>query len=349
MKKNLIAASLFIISFTWVQAQKTITVQSNGDATFYTDWASAWEATQVGDTIYLPGGTFNIGNLVINRKVTIIGVGHDPTQTHDGLFSHLNGNIYFVEGSDESLLHGFQFTNLYFNTTSWVNQAVSNVTISRCRITNLTQLGYTKPSLAQHILFKENVLGGAIYGRDAQQIQFVKNIIDERVYEFDGYTVFTNNIFTYYYTSTVAWAPLQQMKNALFQNNIFRTTSYPLNTGNCDNNLLQANIFAANITINTQTDLNTWVGNFFNQPLAEVFVNFTGGAFNPEHDYHLLPTSVGVGAGTDGFDIGIYGTAVPYKEGAVPFNPQITFEQVSGQTDEAGNIEVQVNVSAQER
>jgi hypothetical protein len=347
MKKFLFTVSLFIISFTWVQAQKTITVQSNGDATFYTDWASAWEATQVGDTIYLPGGTFNIGNLVINRKVTIIGVGHDPTQTHDGLFSHLNGNIYFVEGSDESLLHGFQFTNLYFNTTSSVNQAVSNVTISRCRITASTLIGHTKPSLAQHILFEENVFGGFIYGRDAQQIQFVKNIIDGRVYEFNGYAVFSNNIFSYYYAGGIGFAPLQQMYNVLVQNNIFRTLAYPLN--NSENNLLQNNIIAANLTINSQTDLNTWVGNFFNQPLTEVFVNFTSGAFNPEHDYHLLPTSVGVGAGTDGFDIGIYGTVVPYKEGAVPFNPQITFEQVSGQTDETGNIEVQVNVSAQER
>jgi hypothetical protein len=347
MKKVLLIAVFLITGISLSFSQKTITVQSNGVATFHTEWASAWAATQAGDTIYLPGGTFNIGNLVINRRVTIIGVGHDPTQTHDGLFSHLNGSIFFVEGSDESLLHGFQFTNLYFNTTSWVNQAVSNVNISRCRITNSTQIGYTKPSLAQHILFKENVFGGAIYGRDAQQIQFVKNIIDERVYEFNGYAVFTNNVFSYYYASSAAWAPLQQMRNVLVQNNIFRTTAYPLN--NSENNLLQNNIIVANLTINPQTDLNTWIGNFFNQPLAEVFVSFTSGAFIPEHDYHLLPTSVGVGAGTDGYDIGIYGTAVPYKEGAVPFNPQIIFEQVSGQTDDEGNIEVQVNVSAQER
>ncbi len=345
MKKIFLISIFWLAQFGIVQAQRTIAVQSNGNATFFTDWASAWEATQDGDTIYLPGGTFATGNIVIDRKVTIIGVGHDATQTHDGLFSHLNGSIFFVEGSDESLLHGFQFTGLFFNTTFSVNQAVSNVTISRCRITASTRIGHTKPSLAQHILFEENVFGGTIHGRDAQQIQFVKNIFNERVYEFNGYAVFTNNIFSS--TGGGIYAPLQQMHNVFVQNNIFRTTTYPLT--NSENNLLKNNIIVANLTINPQTDLNTWVGNFFNQPLAEVFVNFSGGAFNPEHDYHLLPTSVGVNAGTDGFDIGIYGTAVPYKEGAVPFNPQITFEQVSGQTYDEGNIEVQVNVSAQER
>lgn len=347
MKNILLTVSIFLISFTWVLAQKTITVQSNGTATFYNDWASAWSATQNGDTIYLPGGTFNTGNIVINRRVTIIGVGHDPSQTHDGLFSHLNGSIFFVEGSNHSLLHGFQVTNVYFSTTSWVNQAVSYITISRCRINNSVQLGYAKPSPVQHVLFEENVFGAAIYGRDAQHIQFVKNIFDERIYEFNGYAVFSNNIFTYWVGSSQNWAPLQNIYNVLVQNNVFRTLAYPL--GYSENNLLKNNIIAGNITINPQTDLNTWVGNFFNQPMAEVFVNYTTGGFNPAHDYHLLPSSVGVGAGADGFDIGIYGTAVPYKEGAVPFNPQVVLEQVSGQTDADGNIEVQINVSAQER
>ena len=347
MKKIFLISIFCLAQFGIVQAQKTIAVQSNGNATFFTDWASAWAATQDGDTIYLPGGTFNTGNIIIDRKVTIIGVGHDHTQTHDGLFSHLNGNINLVEGSDFTLLHGFQFTNLFFNTISWVNQDVSNVTVSRCRITNTVYLGYSSPSLAEHILFEENVIGGAIYGRSAQNIQFVKNIIDNRVFDFNGYAVFTNNIFSYYYSSSIGYAPLQQMYNVLFQNNIFRTTAYPLNAS--ENNLLQNNIFAANMTPDPQTDLNTWIGNFFNQPMADVFVNFTAGGFNPDNDYHLLPATVGIDAATDGFDIGIYGTAVPYKDGAVPFNPQITFEQVSGQTDDEGNIEVQINVSAQER
>lgn len=347
MKKIFLISIFCLVQIGILQAQKTIAVQSNGNATFFTDWASAWAATQNGDTLYLPGGTFNTGNIIIDRKVTIIGVGHDPTQTHDGLFSHLNGNIFMVEGSDHTLLHGFQFTNLYFNTTSWVNQDVSNITVSRCRITNTIYLGYTSPSPVEHVLFEENVIGGAIYGRGAQHIQFVKNIIDNRVFDFNGYTVFANNIFSYYYASSASWAPLQQLHNALLQNNVFRTTAYPFY--NSENNLLQNNIFAVNMTPDPHTDLNTWIGNFFNQPMDDVFVNFTAGGFNPDNDYHLLPASVGIDAATDGFDIGIYGTAVPYKEGAVPFNPQITFEQVSGQTNDEGNIEVQVNVSAQER
>ncbi|HOY52695.1 MAG TPA: hypothetical protein PLX49_13025, partial [Prolixibacteraceae bacterium] len=80
-------------------AQKTIAVQRNGEAVFYTEWAQAWSNTQAGDTIYLPGGTFNVGDLDIDKPVIIIGVGHDTASIHDRLYSNLNGNLRLIEGA----------------------------------------------------------------------------------------------------------------------------------------------------------------------------------------------------------------------------------------------------------
>ncbi len=348
MRQILFLTLILSIFSVQISAQKTIAVQSNGTATFHTDWASAWATVTAGDTIYLPGGTFNIGSLNIDKQVAIIGIGHDPTQTHDSLFSHLNGNIYLAEGSDGSLLHGFRMGSLYFyNYNNSTNQNIENITISRCRISH-TYLGYSLPSPVQDILFTENVLNGRIYGRNAQNIQFYKNIFDDEVTEFNGNVILANNFF---YSGRVAnynlYAPLTSVHFILVENNIFRTPHYPLKVS--ENNLLRNNIFAANITIDPQTDLNTWQANFFNQPLNTVFVDYNDGLFSPANDYHLMPGCVGIGAGSDGYDIGIYGTAVPYKEGAVPFNPQVVFEQVSNQTDENGNIGIEVEIIAQPR
>lgn len=327
--------ALFLIITQASFAQKTIAVQSNGTAAFYTEWAKAWQNTQAGDTIYLPAGTFNTGTILIDKPITIIGVGHDAAYVHDGLFSHLNGEICLLNGADGTMLHGFQMAKFRIGSNA-DNETVKNITISRCRCTGDFTLGTTtNPSTASQITVDECVLE-RIDGKNAKHVFFTKNILSGSISNFNQNVSFNNNVFLY--NSYTLW----DISNALFRNNIFRYNSYPFRN-TCENNLLENNILVANLTINPQADLNTWNNNYFNQALDDIFVNFAAG------DYHLKPTSVGVGAGTDGFDIGIYGTAIPYKEGAVPFTPRIVEETVSKQTDAEGKINIKVKVEAQER
>lgn len=316
-------------------AQKTIAVQSNGASSFYTDWTQAWQNTQAGDTIYLPGGTFNIGTIEINKRITIIGVGHDATYVHDELFSHLNGEIRLLKGADGTMLHGFQMTNFRIGTNA-DNEEVKNIIINRCRCTGSFTLGTTtNPSTASQITVDECVLRN-IDGKNAKHVTFIKSILTGSISNFNQNVSFINNIFSHdYYT-------LYRISSTLFRNNIFRSSLF-YNASDSPGNLFENNIFVQNFTVNPQTDLNTWNNNHFNQPLDNIFVNFASG------DYHLKTTSVGIAAGTDGYDIGIYGTAIPYKEGAVPFTPRIVEETVSKQTDAEGKISVNVKVEAQER
>ncbi len=324
--------ALFLIITQASFAQRTIAVQSNGTAAFYTEWAKAWQNTQAGDTIYLPAGTFITGNILIDKPVTIIGVGHDAAYVHDQLFSRLDGNIHLLKGADGTTLHGFQVANFQIGNSS-ENDEVENITISRFRSTGIFRLGYSNPSKASLINVDECVLE-SIDGKNAKHVFFTKNILSGSISNFNQNVSFNNNVFIY--NSYTLW----DISNALFRNNIFRYNSYPFRN-TCENNLLENNILVANLTINPQADLNTWNNNYFNQALDDIFVNFAAG------DYHLKPTSVGVGAGTDGFDIGIYGTAIPYKEGAVPFTPRIVEETVSKQTDAEGKINIKVKVEAQ--
>lgn len=332
--KNLILLPFMFIGILSF-AQKTIAVQNNGTAKFYTDWALAWQNTQAGDTIYLPGGTFNTGTIEINKPITIIGVGHDATYVHDDLFSHINGEIRLLKGADGTMLHGFQMAKLRIGTNA-DNETVKNITISRCRCTGDFALGTTaNPSTASQIIVDECILS-SVNGMNAKHVTFTKNILTGSISNFNQNVSFINNFFSYnYYT-------LYRISSTLFRNNIFRSSLF-YNASDSPGNLFENNIFVQNFTVNPQTDLNIWNNNHFNQPLDDIFVNFAEG------DYHLKSTSVGVGAGTDGYDIGIYGTAIPYKEGAIPFTPRIVQETVSKQTDDEGKININVKVEAQER
>ena len=326
--------ALFLIITQASFAQKTIAVQRNRTANFYAEWAQAWQNTQAGDTIYLPAGTFNTGTILIDKPITIIGVGHDQTYVHDGLFSHLNGDIRLLQGADGTILHGFQFGNLQIGTNV-DNESVENITISRCRCTGILKLGYSNPSKASQIKIDESVLKN-IVGMNAKHVSFTKNILSGSISDFNQNVSFVNNIFSYDYYI------LYRISSTLFRNNIFGSSLF-YSAGDSPGNLFENNIIVQNLIINPQTDLNIWNNNHFNQPLDNIFVNFAAG------DYHLKPTSVGVGAGTDGFDIGIYGTAIPYKEGAVPFTPRIVEETVSKQTDAEGKINIKVKVEAQNK
>ena len=340
MRKLIFLPLLFWSVFAF--AQRSIAVQSNGTASFYAEWAQAWQNTQAGDTIYLPGGTFNTGTVTIDKPITIIGVGHDTAYVYNRLFSHLTGNIHLLKGADGTSLHGFQFPNLNIGTNT-TNDSVANIIISRCRWTGTVTLGSNSPSPAKNIYIEECV-GNTIDGRLAKEVWITKNIISGKTNNFNKNVFFINNVFI----NTSYSTPLFNLVSyAIFQNNIIMNGM--LNPINGERNLFENNIFRGNLTFDPQTELNFWENNFFNQPLDNIFVNFGSENYLSTNDYHLKPTSVGIGAGTDGFDIGIYGTAIPYKEGAVPFTPRIVQESVSKQTDDDGKININVKVEAQER
>lgn len=64
-------------------------------------------------------------------------------------------------------------------------------------------------------------------------------------------------------------------------------------------------------------------------------------------NFHLITNSPGLNAGTDGTDVGIYGTNQPTKEGWIPSNPHISYKNVSQQTDANGNLKATFIVKAQ--
>lgn len=332
--KNFIILLAMVLVTATATAQLRFMVQNANDAAVYETFASALAATQQGDTLYLPGGNFNIGNIVINKKITMIGAGHYPAYAQATSRTELTGNINLQAGADTSQFNGFYLTgDIQWGTTP-SNQTANKITISRCNV-NAIRLSYGGPSTSEQILISENVVRAGIVGANAQNVLIEKNIL----YNISG---FNNNALI---SNNVIWAGnsvfcLENITSCTIQNNIIMLwgdASYLFY--NSSANTVQNNLFVTTYAGGTN--------NIDKQAVETIFVSHPGGAFSYDSDFHLKETSPGKNAGTDGTDIGIYGTMSPYKEGAVPFNPHITINNISTRTDSEGKLDVKVTVEAQ--
>jgi len=347
MKKSIltvVAIVLTINTMLWAQTPR-INVQHNGVASFYNDMASAVTGAASGDTIYIPGGVFDLGTsgLTINKTLHLIGVGHYPDSTVATGYTRFNGSIKYVDNADNGSLTGVYVTYTVYLGTSSANQEINNFSILRCNIPTI-YLSYNGSSTttSTNFMLKECVVL-TLMGGNIQNSLFEKNIIQSQASYFTSGNYFKNNIFL------IAGAtPIDYISNSLFENNIILAT-----TGINSVSTNTTNIFNNNLWVyGSQTfpsGSNIGSNNIIGQAQTTIFVNQTGTTFNYTHDYHLKATCLGKNAGTDGTDIGLYGTAQPYKECAVPFNPHIRTKTVSTQLDGTGKLHIDINVSAQDR
>lgn len=343
MKNLVLTFSLFLlVSFSF--AQKTVAVLSGSTWTFYDDFSPALRVAPSGSTIYLPGGTFDLGGSdTINKPLTIIGVGFRTDSTLATGKTTLTGSLNFATGGNNVNLIGFELSN--FISTLSLND-VENINIQRCKVNGVIYLENGSNRI-NNIKISECVLLGNVIGSSSEKVD---NIIVE------------NSIVADY---------LIGIKGGIFRNNVFSINSVALD--NCDNSEFYNNIFLLANTIIAFSSFSssycTFVNNLFvtgysqssglgSSPLFisnitgasfAIFENVQGYAYSQTYDYHLKSTSPGKNAGTDGTDIGIYGTAYPYKEGAVPPNPHISTKSIAPTSAANGTLPVNIKVVAQDR
>ena len=337
-KKFLYIILLFLSTKMQVFSADLVALHHNGVATFFTSLTEAVDSAQTGDTIYIPGHTYNIGSMIIDTRLHIFGVGHFPDSTAATDRSYLSGSIHFVAGSDYSTLTGVYLTgNIHFGTNG-TNHDVFNVTVERCRMNRLYLAeGQSSTSNSAYNVFRENAITDWVYGCHTQNNAFYNNIFAGAVFDFDGFTPFRNNIFVF-----GNCYPLNHIINCSFENNIFISSCAQYGLDLCD---FKNNIFTYSWSPGTG---NSGSGNITGQSPSSVFVNQSGTSFSYSHDYHLKPTSPGKNAGIDGQDIGIYGGFYPFKEGSVPHHPHIQSKTISNTTDSNGDLNVDIKVRAQD-
>ncbi len=349
--KKIFLIGVFVTFFvSWGFSQSRIVVQNEQQTQVFNHFDDALGAAEEGAIIYLPGGAINIGITYIEKELTIYGAGHHPEYTEATGITMLNGTIYMRQADPEIPLENIHLEGFYISGdirigTTTDNQNVNQVNIKRCSMNDLyLSLTASTTGEAEQIHVIESIIRGRVYGGGAQNVLFSKNIIEKSFWYFDGNALFTNNIFLDGSNSTV-YTSFRHIENSTFRNNVILCIS----SSNCFRDM-SANNFYNNLwhhdfSIPTGS---TGDNNIVDQPIEDIFIHHTGHAFSYDFDYNLNQGSPGFEAATDGFDIGIYGTLRPFKEGSIPINPHIISKSISTETDADGTIEVEIQVEAQD-
>ena len=340
MKKTMLLFSLTLLCnlYSLAQAAQFAVVRPNGTTYICPTWDSAYSKAVNDDYIYLPGGNYN-GNNIINKKIHIIGAGFYGDSSLVTGTSNITGSLLLdlgasggsIEGvnigGDFRLLEGLLPINIYF--------------IKRCKVSG----GCSIQRICTNFYFVENIFVNQIIQDRGNDIFFHKNILYSYNNIFSSANL-QNNIFANTIDPSISYySVMYQSMNCNYQNNIF-CTNLPFSSSNAS----CGNTFYNNLKVGT-TQLIGCANNpsEFNtikvDSLNKIFINYLGNPFSYSHNFHLKPTClVALNSGTDGTDIGIYGTPTPTPIGWVPSNPHIYFKQVQQNTNSNGQLQIQFKV-----
>lgn len=336
MKTKIVLFAVAVFVSLTAHAQRKVALHHNGTATMFggaTMYQDAYNTAVNGDTIYLPGGTF--AGINIAKQLTIIGSGFHPDST-TATGNTVVSSFTMTAGAAKSHLEGLYIDGGVSNTGT-----NDSITVKRCYIHgSLTVNG-------KGIIIDGNVIRQGLNGTNSTNAVVKNNILSEGYYPIRGFygnSWIVNNVILKSYGHS-SYYPISSMTDCLIENNVIFTidAGQPITAATAQNNTFKNNVLSTTIG-GTQ---NTWENNYENITPFAFFNTFSWS--NPityfTLDYHLQnPTTY---LGTDGTQVGIFGGLYPCKEGAVPQNPHIQIINNAATTDTNGNLQIQIQVEAQ--
>ena len=337
---------LISVSFALLTAQTAVVVSTpDGTSKVFNTIPSAIEGAMDGDIIYLPAGSFDANNIIINKRLHIIGAGYNSKVRGAEGVTYLTGTLSIVRGATGGSLQGVYVSGEIRFGTSLEDVDVSNYVISRCYF-NILLLGYAWNGFNNNdnILITENIVEGALYGAYATNVKITKNIFRQtdvlgRLVTHFQNAIFSNNIFI-----PLDHNPFNGVEGCIFQNNIITKGNFGY-----------VNLFKNNQYLN---NLYTYIDglNPYGVSKSEgnvridfenIFVNYKGEALSFDDDYHLTQDAINAIKATDGGQVGIYGTDAPFKDFGIPVNPFIKEGKISTMTNSKGQLKINFKVEAQ--
>lgn len=340
---------------TQVFAQSKIAVYTPSSNTthIWANFDSAYSNSVAGDYIYLPGGSFTLTN-TINKQIHIIGAGYNQDSSSATGITALN-QVQLSSGADGGSIEGVYFTPSSSNLSSSISVTnsgtpISHFTIAYCYLSN----GLKCIAPAENFTITKCYIGSindyytglpvtSLSGPLTNSV--ISNSIITSSVQIEAGGLFSNNIFfgvTHYYSGDMSPAG---SSNCTYENNIFQ---FPAGNNELNNGVFNNNINASpNANYGNVGSGNTSEG--FSDSFVDPGQPNGNGWYNYDvhKSYKLKPTSAGYHAGTDGTDIGIYGGAMPWKDGSMPSNPHISSKTVGTQNDASGILHATFKVKPQ--
>ena len=312
MKKLFFTFILAIMATGVLQAQQISVVSSGGATTLYQTLKDAIEEADDGSVIYLPGGGFPIADeVIITKKLTIVGIGHKiKTENVDG-YTTISGNLFFNQGSDGSALMGVYLSgNVYIGNDA----KVDDVLVRYC---NVNDVNVYNNCLGTTI--DQNYIRGAAY--------------------FNGCSgIFSHNITLF----------VRQLNDGFISNNIITSRSSYNALDACDRTSITNNIIIENRIHSGSNCLAS--GNMCKGDWGDDCINIGDtnwndvfqkyGSISPSSNFHFsenyseYESKVGIYAGGSDFDKQL--APVPYIIG----------KRVDTETDSSGKLNIKIRVKA---
>lgn len=341
----LFVISWLVVSSTSAQTPQFAVVKPNGTSFVYSSWDLAYAGASNDDFIYLPGTTITT-TITINKRIHVYGAGHFPDSTVATGKTNISGNLLVTSGASGGSIEGIRFFG--YVSLGGVTK-LQNYSLSKCYLPNaLIFVNQNNDSVPEFCTVSENILSNIQSSNSSYSTKnnlFNKNVfLSSTAVANTNLCLFSNNIFLN--QSNVIYF---MVTNSTFQNNIFLSAN-PVNlsggNGNCYNSFLN-NLKFLNSSFDdlpscpNQAEEN----NISVSSIDSIFISYIS-SWDYEDNLHLTSSCPGVGAGTDGTDVGIYGTNNPTPTGWVPRNPHIYFKQVDSETGSDGKLHIQVGVRA---
>lgn len=295
-------ATCFAVS---INAQQIAVVDGSGQTSVYYSLDEAIEGATDGCTIYLPGGGFQVkGETRINKRVTIMGIGHRPETDNADVNTVISGDMNFAPGSDGSAIMGvYMSNNLYIGTDG----SVKNILVKYCNINAIE----VKTDSCLGIVVNQNYIRGNARFRYSNAK--VTNSIMNGIGEINGGVVM-NNIISGSIHNGGYWDSYRDYSFVNVNNSTIKDNVQYYGFASCSNCITRNNYQGDFTTI-----INKWDG------------------INTTSDYHFKDTYEG------DTNIGIYG-GTGFSDECLPPMPRITSKNIAEQTDEQGKLKIQVTV-----
>ena len=335
IKHIILVISAALASSTYAQ-QRSVMLHHNGEITPFSNlgasFKDAYNAAEDGDTIYLPGGTFEQPG-EYKKSLRIYGAGVSPDSSAVTSPTTLSGNTYLRKGTDNFSIEGVNINGDFYY--SYSADTIENISLKYMKI-NGNIRNYSNNCSVQRINVQNCVITSDINFQSATNCVVQNCVIQGRITNCNQ-NMIRNNMFLYDY---YRYATVNGDNN-LVTNNCSRNTG-ALVSGNsniCRNNMVPT---TGNDYYGTTPIINN---NYENLRFDTLVVNKTVNTFEFSEDYHFVTPEQYVG--TDGTVIGIYGGSFAWKEGLVPSNPHIRKNESAEETDENGELQLNINVVSQ--
>jgi len=255
----------------------------------------AVDSAKIGDTVFVHASTVNYTNTIVKKRIVLLGEGGKPN--YSNLFA-------YIPSLSIDTLGGLQVSGLIVNGLKIgafsIEPRIKGIIIRNCHVSSTSNLYGVGHTIINNIFSYFYVYLGT-------NSVFSNNIITFSISSGEN-CVISNNIFI---AGQLTSGSVRDINGCTVVNNIFISTdkAFGVGLGNSFNKNLQAGTDLPSDNLKSAFPINVFTESTITSSMTEEQYLTAS--------WKQLSTSVGINAGTDGKDVGVYGGNFPWPSNKI--------------------------------